>query len=171
MGLYSQTTVSDGTAITASYFNTEFGKVATAENTLTTDNFGGGASVANSELVGGNLFTLCLCENNIPFNEVMTTPQVAVSIPRDCTLIKAKAAAANVTDGTESIDIYLEDGSPATIMGSALTITSSVTSCSFTLSTTSFSENDVLSLRAETDAGTEAIKGLVVTLLFKATTA
>lgn len=171
MGQYTPNTFSDGTAITASALNTEFAAIATEVNALDSNQFHSGTAIPNNALSKGNWFALTLKVDSVAngTSTIAGNRHDVVTVPHDATLISVDAVCIDVQDGTETVDIYLEDGSPATILSTPMIITADLTNISDNSpAVTAFSANDILSLRVDTGDGTEAFNDkLTVTLLFE----
>ena len=174
MGQYIPNTFADDDAINAAALNAEFGAIETANNELKD------ADIPADEITWAKLdtpktnFALSLAyETTVPAGQ--TDLKVAqLSVPCNCTLLDVKVNCIARNSGNESVDIWDEGAGPAaTILSASLTLAAVDTTYkagdgeTVTITTTSFSEDDIISLRATTPAG-DSIDGIQATLLFEA---
>ncbi len=170
MGQYSQASASSDTAITSDYINQELGKLATAHNTHETGDFPVN-SVPNTALVENQQDrSLQLIKASVGSGQAVGTVQTMIPIPEDCTLTKVKVMVTSIgSGGTHQVDIYDNQGTPASVLTGPITVAASGTVYSGTISgtTKSLNEDDFLSLRCITPASTGAFTEVNVVLYFK----
>ena len=166
MPQYTAPTFVAGAAVTATDLNSGLSAVSTAFNTLDSTNFNSSTAVPNNSLANPNsVFVATINKDAIAHGAVLTTIQQYFVVPCTCTL-KYVAFIGNITDGTEKVDLY-KNGT--TCLSGPKTIALDDIVYTGTVSTSSFVAGDILTLRAETDAGTEAIANMSVTMAFYAT--
>jgi len=172
MTVYNRTSPSDGTAITAAYFDGELAAIETAVNDIDDTNIGTGA-IGNSKLANPkSYFSLSLKADVASGQAIATDRQDVTTVPCTATLVAVKVCCVTKADGGGTpahpqVDVYLEGGTPATILSGVVTLVADLTVYSGTVATSSFSANDRLTLRVTTDA-TGSVTSLDVVLLFKA---
>ncbi|MFO7902303.1 MAG: hypothetical protein R6U98_06575 [Pirellulaceae bacterium] len=171
MGQYVANTFADDDAINAAALNAEFAAIETANN-----------SVSNGDIPADEIdwtkftnmkdnFALQLRYYHATVPNAQTDLWCSqVPIPCDCTLLSVKVTRSANAD-VASIDIFQENAGPAaTILTGAITLATGdaiSTVYSGSIATSSFSEGDVLSLRATTNGG-GTIDDIDVTLYFEA---
>jgi hypothetical protein len=174
MGQYSKTTVADGGAITHTHLNTELGKIETAHNTHATGDFAADcvpdSAVAKSEEY--RYFTLQLDSGITQVTGAVALGTDAFDntvVPCDCTLVDIDFICLQTSaNGTEYVDVY-ELTVPTSILSAKVGLAAPNTRYTGTISTTSFSAHDRLSLRLElAGAGPDTVTKVKATLLFKA---
>jgi hypothetical protein len=165
MGQYTPAFSSSST-VTPTAIATEFSAIATAHNSHATGDFGV-ATVPNTGLATNkNYFTLTLkLATQTGALSAQLGDTITMPVAATLTAVRCSVGTFAVGAGSNTLDIYLEDGTPATI-GAPVTIAAAVTSYTFTPTTTSFSLGDILSLRVTTTAGA-TMSQINMTLLFK----
>lgn len=166
MPQYSAPAYTPGAVVTDTDITTEFQDIANAYNEIDATNFNTGSRfVPNACLdLPNSVCVVNLHRENIPFGSAFTVEQVCMIAPCAMTLKSVKFRARNATDTTERVDIY-KNGT--TMLSAPITIAADVTTYTGSVSVTAVSAGDVISLRAETDAGTENLDDIIATLCFQ----
>ena len=168
MGQLSTAHVSDGAVVNASDYNTLVDDIKTAFNSLSSGNFASGCNIPNVALANDEFeYTLELGDDSVSSGQTIGTQRDYVIVPVDSSTLTAVKVFCESRTGSANptVDIYKES-SGASVLSGAVTLAADATVYSATISASSFSADDVLSLRVTTD-GTGSITYLRVVLLFK----
>lgn len=151
MSTYTRTSPSEGQAISPSYIDGELQKIETAINNVNNDNIADGA-ISNSKLANRYFYlVLEMGKESIGSSESITNYQDVVVSPVAGTIEDVRFVCSAVS-GTCTADVYLEGGTPASILNSSVSLSSALTSLSGSVSNSNIGVGNVLSLRATTDA-------------------
>jgi len=170
MTVYNRNSPADDTTISATYLDGELSAIESAVNDIDDNNISAGA-IGNSKLANPKAyFALHLKAGSVAGGAAIASDRQDVTVvPVTATLVAVRVSCTAKDDGggTEpDVDVYLEGGTPASILNSAIDLAAALTAYTGSISTSSFSAGDVLTLRATTDA-TGGITDLDVVLLFK----
>jgi len=149
--------------------NSEFSAIATAFNVLDSTNTPDDSIPRTALATDYAYFSQTVVVDAVGAGAAMADVQMHIPVPVDGTLVRVQAVATGKADGggvEPDVDIY-DDSTAATVLGSVIDLAVARTVYGKTPSVTSFSQDDVLSVRSITD-GAGSITNLTVTLLWKA---
>lgn len=172
MPQFSESTVSSKAAITSDKINDIINAIGTAFNTLDSSNFDGSGVVTNSDLAAPkSYFSVQIASAGSGTLAGAFTDRIygLYVLPVAATLTKVDfvCESVSVTTGI-TVDIKEEDGTPASVLSSAITVgdTDDLTVKSGTISTSSFSAGDILAFYATFGVSDTMVNGTFI-LTFK----